>query len=402
MSLLKRIESSDDNYPQRQVRSTAVQEPETLKQALIQHVLENAEGWLDVSNREATRAQFVALMDAFMDEREKPDESAPPQDTEQRRLLYQSVLDEILGFGPLQPLLDDDTITEVLVASRDRVFTRRGDGHRERTEVRFDDDEHLRRIVDRMTSYVGKRPLGNRWFSTRLQSGWLVHANWVVADDAFGDLSGTTLSLYRMRPPMLTPQAHVDSGVLTQDMLEYLQAAVQSGRRIIIAGRDANAVSGLLYLLSSFLADRTFVVAVEDSYKIKLGAPDVVKMQLPPRFPWDKRHSETFEAEAAAFVGNVLNLNPDALIVSELNVFTCEPLLWATVPSIATLHSPSAEHTVNWLLHHGKCRDAAALASRVGILVQVGAPYRVTEICELDGAEPGLLQRVFVNTATQA
>jgi len=377
MSLLNRVPKSKP-------------EDETLKQKIINSVLAQLQvdesGMTD--NIDILREKILAILNTI------PDIGDKTHNDDQLQALYTAVIHEIIGYGPLQPLLDDDTITEILVLPSKRVFIRRNGGDRESANVQFDDGDHVLRIADRLIAGIRKHVIMNRWIRARLSNEWIVNVDWFT-QEGLNDVGWQTLQLRRMRPPMLTPEEHIEREVLTQEMLTYLQTAVAQSKRIIVGGTDNNAVGGLVYLLSGFLEEHIFAVAVEDIYKIALAAAGIVKMRLPQRPHQDIRQLGTHEADVADFIPQVQQLRPDVLIVSELNTLTCASVLWAATPYIGTLHSRSPEYSAQWLTHHGGLTDVAKLANCTDVIVQMEAPYRLGSICEIDANTPRVLRTIF-------
>jgi pilus assembly protein CpaF len=385
MSLFQRSESNVDNSSNNMERSPAspILGPKTLKQELIDAILPELMDSYEV-DRTLIAEQIHTMVASLLDNR------SGVYDDLERTTLANQVINEIMRFGPIQELIDDGGITEIFVAQYDRLYVRRDSGTREAVYIRFDSEDHLKKIIDRILAPLGKRPLMNRWMRARLQNSWTADIHWVA--DQHDDVSGSILLLRRILSPKLTPQEHIQSGVLTSEMLAYLQTAVTEGKRVVVTGADPNAINGVVYLLSQFLNDRSVIVAVDDVYQLQLAVPNVIKLRLYSATP-----QSSWEEQRAAVIPNVLRLNPDALIVSELNPLTWEPLLWTTVPYIATLHDSNPQHAVQWLSRHGGLRKVEQLADHVDVVVHVVAPYRLVLISETDSSVSTGLRNVFQN-----
>lgn len=385
MNLLQRSESNVDKSSNNMERSPAspLLGPKTLKQELIDAILPELMDSYEV-DRTLIVEQIHTMVASLLDSR------SGVYDNLERTTLTNQVINEIMRFGPIQELIDNGGITEIFVAQYDRLYVRYNSGAREAVDIRFDSEEHLKKIIDRAMAPLGKRPLMNRWMRARLPNSWTADIHWIT--DQHDDASGSILLLRRILSPKLTPQEHLQSGVLTSEMLSYLKAVVTEGKRVVVTGIDPNAINGVVYLLSQFLDKQSIIIAVDDVYRLELAVPDVVKLRL-----YNATPQSSWQEQRASVIPNVLRLNPDALIVSELNPLTWEPLLWTTVPYIATLHDSNPQHAVQWLSRHGGLRKIEQLADHVDVVLHAVAPYRMVSISETDSSVSTGLRNVFQN-----
>src|SRR6202044_654965 len=195
----------------------------------------------------------------------------------ERERLSREILDEIFGLGPLEPLLKDPTVSDILVNRFDRVYVERG-GKLEITGLSFKDNQHLMQIIDRIVSRIGRRvDESSPMVDDRLQDGSRVNA--IIPPLA---LDGPALSIRRFRTDRMGAQDLVEPETLTQPMLDFLRAAVAARLNIIISGGTGAGKTTLLNALSSFISDRERIVTIEDAAELALRQRHTVRLETRP------------------------------------------------------------------------------------------------------------------------
>ncbi len=194
-----------------------------------------------------------------------------------RQMVIDEVLDEVFGLGPLEPLLDDPTISDILVNSHNQVYVERK-GLLELTSVRFRDDAHLLRIIDKIVSQVGRRiDESTPMVDARLADGSRVNA--IIPPLA---IDGPSVSIRRFSKDKLMPPDLVDRRAMTPGMMEFLEAAVKARLNIIIAGGTGAGKTTLLNALSAFISPKERIVTIEDAAELQLKQPHVVRLETRP------------------------------------------------------------------------------------------------------------------------
>src|SRR6195256_287111 len=192
----------------------------------------------------------------------------------ERQQISEEVLDEVFGLGPLEPLLQDPTISDILVNGYKQVYIERR-GLLELTTVRFRDDQHLLRIIDKIVSQVGRRvDESTPMVDARLSDGSRVNA--IIPPLA---VDGPLLSIRRFGTDKLAPQDLVDKKAMTAGMLELLEAAVKARLNIIIAGGTGAGKTTLLNALSSFISPKERIVTIEDAAELQLKQTHVARLE---------------------------------------------------------------------------------------------------------------------------
>ncbi|MGB9148274.1 MAG: ATPase, T2SS/T4P/T4SS family, partial [Acidobacteriaceae bacterium] len=198
-------------------------------------------------------------------------EQGVPLSSAERDRLAQEVLDEVFGLGPLEPLLKDDTISDILVNTYNNVYVERR-GMLQHTNITFKDNRHLLQIIDKIVSAVGRRvDESTPMVDARLKDGSRVNA--IIPPLA---IDGPILSIRRFGSSPLTSERLVQNRALTPLMLEVLRAAVGARLNIVISGGTGAGKTTLLNALSSFISDRERIVTIEDSAELQLRQEHVV------------------------------------------------------------------------------------------------------------------------------
>ena len=233
---------------------------------------------------------------------------ATPLSLYERESLVGDVLNELFGLGPLEELLADPDISDILVNGHSQVYIEK-EGKLEETQVVFRDDKHLMQIIERIVSSVGRRidestPMAD----ARLADGSRVNA--IIPPLA---LDGPSLSIRRFRTDKLGPEDLVTRDSLTAPMLEFLKAAVQSRMNIVVSGGTGAGKTTFLNVLSSFISDSERVVTIEDAAELVLRQRHVIRLETRP---------PNIEGKGAVkqrhLVINALRMRPDRIVVGEV------------------------------------------------------------------------------------
>src|SRR5690348_842456 len=226
----------------------------------------------------------------------------------ERKQLVDDVLDELLGLGPLEPLLKDPTITDILVNGHARVFVERY-GVLEGSPVRFKDERHLQRIIQKIVSAVGRRiDESSPLVDARLADGSRVNA--VVPPLA---LDGALLSIRKFARVPIGMDRLVEIGSVPAEMAQVLKAVVGSRRNVLISGGTGSGKTTLLNAMSAFIDDRERIVTIEDSAELQLQQEHVVRLETRPANIEGKG-----EIAQRDLVKNALRMRPDRIIVGEV------------------------------------------------------------------------------------
>jgi pilus assembly protein CpaF len=262
---------------------------------------------------------------------------------DEREELTRQVLDDIFGLGPLEPLMRDPETSDVLVNTYNQVFVERH-GKLEMTDVRFRDDRHLRQVIDRIVSAVGRRiddsvPM----VDARLPDNSRVNA--IIPPLA---VDGPHLSIRKFKRDTLTGEDLIREDSVTQPMLELLQGVVKAKLNVLISGGTGSGKTTLLNILSSFIPPDERIVTVEDSAELQLRQPHVVRLETRP---------PNIEGEGAVdqrmLVINCLRMRPDRIIVGEVRGSEAVDMLQAMNTghdgSLTTLHANSPRDALSRL-----------------------------------------------------
>ena len=200
-----------------------------------------------------------------------------PLTREERRRIVREITDDILGYGPLEPLLRDDSVTEVMVNNFDMIFIER-DCKLERSQTTFADNAHLLRIIDKIVSQVGRRiDESSPMVDARLPDGSRVNA--IIPPLA---LDGPIVSIRRFGSTPLTADDMLNNNTLTPAMLELLKGIVKSRLNIIISGGTGSGKTTLLNCLSSYIPDDERIVTIEDAAELQLKQEHIVRLETRP------------------------------------------------------------------------------------------------------------------------
>ena len=322
----------------------------------------------------------------------------------EKQQICDEVLDEVFGLGPLEPLLKDPTISDILVNTYKHVYVERR-GLLELTTVAFRDDQHLLRIIDKIVSQVGRRiDESTPMVDARLSDGSRVNA--IIPPLA---VDGPILSIRRFSTDKLMPNDLVERNALTQGMVEILEAAVKAKLNIIIAGGTGSGKTTLLNALSIFINAKERIVTIEDAAELQLKQPHVVRLETRPA---------NLEGGGAVrqreLLVNSLRMRPDRIVVGEVRGEEALDMLQAMNTghdgSLTTVHANSPRDAISRLevmvaMANSNMQINAIrqqIASAVHMLVQASrfsdGSRRVTSITEVTGMEGQIitLQDLFV------
>jgi pilus assembly protein CpaF len=322
----------------------------------------------------------------------------------EKQQISDEVLDEVFGLGPLEPLLTDPTISDILVNTYKQVYVERR-GLLELTNVTFRDDQHLLRIIDKIVSQVGRRiDESTPMVDARLSDGSRVNA--IIAPLA---VDGPLLSIRRFSTDKLMPPDLVQRQAMTQGMMELLEAAVKARLNIIIAGGTGSGKTTLLNALSCFINGKERIVTIEDAAELQLKQPHVARLETRPA---------NIEGGGAIrqreLLVNSLRMRPDRIVVGEVRGEEALDMLQAMNTghdgSLTTVHANSPRDAVSRLEVMVSLANAnmqlvsirQQIASAVHLLVQASrmsdGSRRVMSITEVTGMEGEIitLQDLFV------
>lgn len=222
--------------------------------------------------------------------------------------LIDDVLDELLGLGPLEPLLKDDTVSDILINTPSKVYVERH-GRIEKTDVKFQDSRHLIRVINKIVSAVGRRVDESQpMVDARLADGSRFNA--IIPPLA---VDGPLVSIRKFSRKPITMQQLIAFGSLSQDMAEMLVAAVIARRNILISGGTGSGKTTLLNALSSFIGSAERIVTIEDSAELQLQQEHVGRLETRP--PNIEGRGEITQRD---LVRNALRMRPDRIIVGEV------------------------------------------------------------------------------------
>ncbi|HEX8026986.1 MAG TPA: CpaF family protein, partial [Vicinamibacterales bacterium] len=331
------------------------------------------------------RGLIIGLLDAERDQ--------TPLSLSERESLITDVFHELFGLGPLEALLSDPSISDILVNRYNLIYVER-EGRLEETKLSFKDDQHLLRIIERIVSSVGRRvDESSPMVDARLQDGSRVNA--IIPPLA---LDGPVLSIRRFRTDRLGAADLVDRLALTQPMLEFLKAAVGARLNILVSGGTGAGKTTFLNVLSSFISDRERIVTIEDAAELVLRQRHVVRLETRPANIEGKGM-----VKQRHLVINALRMRPDRIVVGEVRGEEALDMLQAMNTghdgSLTTIHANSPRDALHRLdtmvamanLNIPDKAVRAQVAAAVHVVVQLtrlsDGHRRVTAISEITGME---------------
>jgi pilus assembly protein CpaF len=275
------------------------------------------------------REELAALVEKMLDE------SGAALNAAEHKMIVQDIQNEVMGLGPLEPLLADASVSDILVNGPRQVYVERR-GRLELTDVQFSDDPHLMKIIDKIVSRVGRRiDESSPMVDARLQDGSRVNA--IIPPLA---LDGPLLSIRRFSAVPLKTEDLIRSKSMTPAMAELLAGMVQAKMNILISGGTGTGKTTLLNVLSGYIPASERIVTIEDAAELRLQQPHVVRLETrPPNI------EGRGEVNQRALVRNSLRMRPDRIIVGEVRGIEVLDMLQAMNTghegSMATVHANS-------------------------------------------------------------
>jgi len=326
-----------------------------------------------------------------------------PLSAAEKETLQSDLIDEIFGLGPLEPLLKDHTISDILVNRKDLVYIERR-GVLEKVNIRFRDDSHLMQIIDRIVARVGRRvDESSPMVDARLMDGSRVNA--IIPPLA---LDGPSLSIRRFGASPLTAQQLLATQSISPEMLEVLQAAVRARISILVSGGTGAGKTTFLNMLSKFIPESERLVTIEDAAELQLQQENVVRLETRP---------PNVEGKGAVrqrqLLINCLRMRPDRIIVGEVRSDEAFDMLQAMNTghegSMTTIHANTCRDALSRLesmvaMANLNLPDKAVrqqIASAIGIIVQISrmsdGSRRVVSVSEITGMDQEVIsmQEIF-------
>ena len=322
---------------------------------------------------------------------------------EERKRLVADILDELLGLGPLEPLLQDHSITDILVNGHDVVFVERG-GVLQRVDTRFKDERHLLRIIQKIVSAVGRRvDESSPFVDARLPDGSRVNA--IVPPLA---VDGSLLSIRKFAKIPISMAKLAEYGSVPPAIAEVLKGIVQARRNVLISGGTGSGKTTLLNAMSSFIDERERIVTIEDSAELQLQQIHVARLETRP--PNIEGKGEIGQRD---LVKNALRMRPDRIIVGEVRAGEAFDMLQAMNTghdgSMTTVHANTARDALSRLeqmigmsgIEISPRSARAQIASALHVVVQIGrlsdGRRRLLSLSEIVGMEGEVvtMQEIF-------
>jgi pilus assembly protein CpaF len=407
MSLLKRIEENQGktpssggdsgdgsrliNMPARRVSPPGAQSQRDtyldLKTRVQNRLLAELDPSMDISRVSDVRNTIQELFEQVLGE-ENIVLSRP-----ERHRLFEQIAAEILGFGPLQPLLEDETITEVMVNGAKNIYIERN-GKILRVPVTFESDDHVMRIIDRIVAPMGRRvDESSPYVDARLPDGSRVNA--VIPPIS---LIGPVVTIRKFFKSPITIEQLIEFGSITPEALQFLKAAVEARLNIVISGGTGSGKTTLLNILSQFIPNDERIVTIENAAELQLRQEHVVTLESrPPNI------EGRGEVTIRQLVINALRMRPDRIIVGEVRDDAALDMLQAMNTghdgSMTTAHSNGPRDTLARLetmtLMAGMELPVRAIREQISSAIDVvvhqermrDGTRKVVTICEVSGME---------------
>ena len=332
------------------------------------------------------------------------DEHAAPVSAAGRQQVIKQITDEVLGLGPLEPLLADATVSDILVNGHASVYVERH-GKLQRTDVRFRDDQHLLNIIDRIVSSLGRRiDESSPLVDARLKDGSRVNA--IIPPLA---IDGPSVSIRRFAVDLLNAESLVQMGTLTPAIALVLKAIVRGRMNVLVSGGTGTGKTTMLNVLSSFIPHNERIVTIEDSAELQLQQPHVVRLETRP--PNIEGRGEVNQRE---LVRNSLRMRPDRIVIGEVRGAEALDMLAAMNTghdgSITTIHANTPRDALsrieNMVSMSGATFPIKALrqqiASAIDVVIQLerqeDGKRRLVSVQEINGMEGEIITMTEIFT----
>lgn len=348
MSLLKRIEQSQQPVAGSGGSGSKLRELRVRRQA----VSPSRDAYADVKTR--VQNQLIAEIDPKMDMSQTDEVRSTIEEMfdqilaeenivlsrAERQRLFESIVAEILGYGPIEPLLADESITEIMVNGAKQIYIERY-GKLEKTNAVFESDDHAMRIIDRIVAPLGRRiDESQPYVDARLPDGSRVNA--IIPPLA---LNGPTLTIRKFSKQPLTVQNLIELGSITPESIEFLKACVVARLNVVVSGGTGSGKTTLLNILSGFIPEDERIVTVENAAELQLRQDHVVTLESRPPNIEGKG-----EVTIRDLVINCLRMRPDRIVVGECRGGEALDMLQAMNTghdgSLTTAHSNSPRDTL--------------------------------------------------------
>lgn len=316
-----------------------------------------------------------------------------PLSVAERDRLVNDVQHELFGLGPLEPLLADTTISDILVNSHNTIYIERR-GKLERSQVAFKDDEHLMRVIERIVSTVGRRiDESSPMVDARLRDGSRVNA--IIPPLS---LDGPVLSIRRFGAEPLRMSALIENKGLTKDIADMMDMCVRARLNVVISGGTGAGKTTLLNALSAYIPEDQRIVTIEDSAELQLQQPHVVRLETRP--PNIEGKGEVTQRD---LVKNALRMRPDRIVIGEVRGGEAIDMLQAMNTghdgSLTTIHANTPRDALSRLetmiqmtgMRLSERAMRQQIASAIDLVLQIArlsdGARRVTSISEITGME---------------
>lgn len=335
---------------------------------------------------------------------EKLSEENNPLRADEFKQLLDDLMDEVLGLGPLEPLLTDPTVNDILINGHSNVFVERY-GVLEKTKTRFRDEKHLLRIIDKIVSRVGRRvDESSPWVDARLEDGSRVNA--IIRPCA---IDGPTISIRKFSRTPLTMQRLIDAGALSDKAVAFLEGLVEARKNVLISGGTGSGKTTMLNAMSANIDPRSRIVTIEDAAELQLQQEHVVRLETRPPNP-----AGNGAVVQRDLVRNALRMRPDRIIVGEVRGGETLDMLQAMNTghdgSMTTVHANSARDALSRLeqmvmmtgIELPLTAVRSQIASGLNFIIQLArlsdGKRRVMSITEITGLEGSVisLQDIFI------
>lgn len=373
-----------------------------LKKRVQDKLLETLDPRMDVSRGEMVRDRIREEFEQILSEEDIILSRA------ERQRLFEQIAADILGYGPIQPLLEDDTVTEVMVNDPQHVYVER-QGKLERTSVVFDSDDHIMHVIDRIVSPLGRRiDESSPYVDARLPDGSRVNA--IIPPLS---LKGPTITIRKFARRALTMDDLIRFGSITEEVAEFLRACVIGRLNIVVSGGTGSGKTTLLNILSGYIPADERIITIENAAELQLKQEHVVTLESrPPNI------EGRGEVTIRDLVINSLRMRPDRIVVGECRGGEALDMLQAMNTghdgSLTTLHANSPRDALKRLetmvLMAGMELPVRAIREQIASAVQLivhqermrDGSRKVTQVTEVQGMEGDVIVTTDIFEFVQA